>query len=243
MIYKRKKHENNKLIHLNNNIDVTTYVKSHKNNVDSGDFILIHEDTNTICIGDVSNHGDISSMISYILYVFIENMLNNEKKMSISTLYKRVNSFLVDLNNNQEHMRTCTLLITRFSSQRHFTFCGMHENIYKINMDGVNLIHTNEHGNLLGITNDIATKEGSINLNKNDHIFLYTDGIMETGDSMETFNDAEKIMKQYTGAIFSNLDVDLKTIHSILIKTIEYSRMSVYNTYIDDVAFALIKKT
>ncbi|MBN2532663.1 MAG: SpoIIE family protein phosphatase [Spirochaetales bacterium] len=135
-------------------------------------------------IGDVSGHGISAGLIMMMAQVAIHNLIGNVPGITPVDLLTQVNKIMT--KNIREKMKTNQYMTINFlveNNPGHFSFAGAHETILIHKAKTGDVIQVETDGFWLGILEDCALQisngKGDFQLEKNDTLLLYTDGVIE----------------------------------------------------------------
>ncbi|HOM38393.1 MAG TPA: SpoIIE family protein phosphatase [Spirochaetota bacterium] len=167
-----------------------------------GDFFDVIETERgfLVFISDVSGHGIPAAIITVMIKAYIDST-PTYKKEDPKKLLEEINKKLIDKTNNNfvtvfagfynKYLNTLT-----YAKAAHNSPVMIREN---------NLISLDSRGKFLGVFENIEIEEKKIQLQKNDKIIIFTDGLIEIvkEDGEEFEDDFFSILKNN-----SNLDID-----------------------------------
>lgn len=155
------------------------------------DFFFIDKDNFALVIADVSGKGVSAALFMVIAKILLKNQLQNGD--SPAKVLEIVNNRLCE--NNEAGMFVTTFIGIINIKTGKFTFSNAGHNpplIYKKSEDEYKFIKTQRGFVLGGIPNMNYTEDG-MQLQKEDLIFLYTDGVTEAMDSSGKLFSKEKL--------------------------------------------------
>lgn len=142
------------------------------------DYYYIDDDNLALLIADVAGKGVPAALFMMMAKTHLKNVALTEGSGNPAEILKTVNERLYDGNDSAMFV-TVWMGILTLSTGRLVTANGGHENpaIYR---EGKGFeLFKDEHGLAIGIMDMVDYSEKEIYLNKNDMIFVYTDGITE----------------------------------------------------------------
>ena len=143
------------------------------------DYFFIDKNHLLVAIGDVSGKGIPASLFMAIASTLIKT---HAKILSSKDIIRRVNNELSDRNSNQ-YFVTLFLGILDIRSGL-LDYCNAAHNFpYILHADGTLHKLSKSHGLPLGIYKDKKYKSSSIELQLNDMLILYTDGVINSRDT------------------------------------------------------------
>lgn len=204
-------------------------------NIPGGDFIdyvKINDDKIAIVLGDVMGKkwGAWYFAVAYAGYVrsALRFVFQNEENLTASQIMEKVNLSIYNDERIADVFITLSIILLD-SKNMTMNYCGAGDlPVHYFNGKEIQKLKSN--GLLLGFSLQGGYEDISLTLNKNDELFLITDGISESRNSAgEQF--AEKGLSE---AIFSNPELGLQRIKD---KFIEFTS----NKFEDDVSIIYIK--
>lgn len=153
-----------------------------------GDFYDIYFENNTITIfmADVSGHGVPACLIACMVKMAFQNEVREKKNKNISQIMKGINRALYGIIGNNFVTATIIRIFIDRRELRYIT--AGHPPFYYLSYG--KLYQKLTKGKPLGIFENFDVHYETININPNDSIFLYTDGIIEcTNPQDEFYND------------------------------------------------------
>ncbi len=167
------------------------------------DYFLKDEDHLVIVIGDVSGKGIPGSLFMVKALNLVENSVNYAENLSKAVF--NLNNLLCNRNNDDLFV-SCFIGVLELSTGK-FTYINAGHNppLIKNNKDTFEYLKT-EPGLLLAIMENVKYEEYTIQLNKEDMIFLYTDGITEANNNYEKFYGEDNLRNILNKNKDSNLE-------------------------------------
>ncbi len=216
------------------------YIPSFELGGDFYDCIEINEATWFI-IADVSGHGITASIISSMIKVLFANYAEENKKPS--EVLKKMNDFM-ESNFNSSEMFSFTAFIGKIEkNQLTFSNAGHPFPIlYRREQNEFEVL--TKKGFLAGILKDVFFEDTNIMFNKNDMIFMYTDGFF---DNFEIFSNSLKcnleIFLNHAKILFENFKNENELIENINKYILEnFSKNKIKDKIIkDDISIIIIK--
>jgi len=155
------------------------------------DYFFIDKNHLLVAIGDVSGKGIPASLFMAITSTLIKT---NAKILSSKDIVSRVNMDLSDRNLNQYFV---TLFIGVIDIRSGIMdYCNAAHNYpYILHADGTLKTLSKSHGLPLGIYKDKAYKSNTIELQYNDTMILYTDGVINSSDNNKQHYGTERLEK------------------------------------------------
>ncbi|HOJ64247.1 MAG TPA: SpoIIE family protein phosphatase [Spirochaetota bacterium] len=209
-----------------------------------GDFydIATYNNRNIITIGDVSGHGVTPGLITMIIQTIISSIMTENKNISLKELYSYLNKLLIKSIKKLDVRMFATISILEEVSEGEFIGCGKHNDIiiYRKDKREIELIETK--GIWLGISEygiENYIQEYKFDLNVDDVMLLYTDGLSEISDS-----DGNMFEKRLKELLIENCDKDSNEILDAILREFEEFRNSNFSEFNndDDVTLLVIKK-
>jgi serine phosphatase RsbU (regulator of sigma subunit) len=161
-----------------------------------GDYydVLHHYGRVKIGIGDVTGHGLESGVLMIMAQTAVLTMSVLQEKDPIRVL-KALNTVLYENVTRMNSDKNMTLLLIDYFKGQ-LSLVGQHEEVIVVRADGtVERIDTNDLGFPLGLEADISSfiMQAEINLNPEDIVVLYTDGITEAENPNRQFYGLERL--------------------------------------------------
>ncbi len=179
------------------NLDIATYIESADEV--GGDYIdvLPYQDGQLICIGDVTDHGLMSSIIMLMTQSIIRHQSNYDNEQ-LNTSLNSINFSLFQNIKRMNSDRHLSLSLLHLNDKK-LIISGQHENIIIVRNNGtLELIDTDELGFYVGFIDDIEpfTKTFEVKLEAGDLVLLHTDGITEAANSDEELYGFKRLCEQ-----------------------------------------------
>jgi len=153
------------------------------------DYFFIDRNHLLVTIGDVSGKGIPASLFMAITSTLIKT---NSKILSSKEIVSLVNKELSERNSNQ-YFVTLFLGILDIRSGI-LDYCNAAHNYpYILHVDGTFQTLSKSHGLPLGIYKDKTYKSNSVELQENDTLILYTDGVINSRDASNKHYGTEKL--------------------------------------------------
>jgi sigma-B regulation protein RsbU (phosphoserine phosphatase) len=155
------------------------------------DYFFIDKNHLLVAIGDVSGKGIPASLFMAITSTLIKT---HAKILSSKDIVRRVNKELSDRNSNQYFV---TLFLGIFDIRTGvLDYCNAAHNFpYILHADGTLQTLSKSHGLPLGIYKDKTYKSSTVELQLNDMIILYTDGVINSRDTGKHHYGTERLEK------------------------------------------------
>jgi len=181
------------------------------------DVFMIDDESLCMVVGDVSGKGAPAALFMAMAKTLIKSYASSD--LSTASIVTRVNDELC-LNNDESLFVTLFVSILNiYTGELRFTNAG-HNYPYIIKEDKSLVTINQKHGPVVAAMDELIYKEDSVVLDKNDTLFLYTDGVTEAMN-----NDEELYSEKRLEKFLANSDVkDVKsTINNLMndIKTYE----------------------
>jgi serine phosphatase RsbU (regulator of sigma subunit) len=204
-----------------------------------GDYydIIKLENQLLIGIGDVTGHGLTSGLVMLMAQTAIR-ALTEFKKASPNEYLTVLNRVLYANISRIKEDRSMTLMLMSYNNNK-FVISGQHESIIICRKNGeIEVTDTVDSGFYVGMTpvTPLPFKSAEIRLEKDDVLFLYTDGVTEAEDSR----------KRQFG--MENLCLTLKKYHNLPAEKIKTKFMKDLYNYMgeteiyDDISLVVIKQ-
>ncbi|EMJ47179.1 PP2C family protein-serine/threonine phosphatase [Leptospira santarosai] len=199
----------------------------------SGDYLDIRKlnsNTMLLALGDVSGHGLGTGYLVSAIRGIIQNQIR--KKSDLSTIFKVINSFLIERYRGSEFM---TFICGEYNSQEEtFEYINAgHSSPICIRKDGKLELRT-ETQRVLGVL-PTEYKRLTIPIHPGDKLILFTDGVTET------FNDNEEIFgdENFLNLLKNNHRLNPQDLTDLVLKTIQDFRGK--KDLSDDISFICIE--
>ena len=155
------------------------------------DYFFIDKNHLLVAIGDVSGKGIPASLFMAITSTLIKT---HAKRLSSKDIVRRVNKELSDRNSNQ-YFVTLFLGILDIRTGL-LDYCNAAHNYpYILHADGTLQTLSKSHGLPLGIYKDKTYKSSTIELQLNDMMILYTDGVINSRDNGKHHYGTDRLEK------------------------------------------------
>lgn len=206
----------------------------------SGDYSgikLINDGYYAILLADVSGHGVAASMLTILIKSFFDShAIIDDKNTSPAVFLEKLNKFFIEegfdknlfacvfyaLYNNE----TGELLCSSAGSPKPIYYLNSKDEICTVDIDGP----------LIGMIDESEYTEMKIQLNRNDVLFVFTDGAYEVFDDNNNMFGDEHLKQIFSKNIKNNVD-DIKE------KIISEIKSFTKEPLKDDVSMILLKRT
>ncbi len=206
-----------------------------------GDFFTFHDidhDSFSVFVGDVTGHG-VSAALFTALLKFTTQKINENLYTSPADYILHINNELLDIMSGY-FVTALYAVFSReeFSNKAKISFArGGHPYPVLLRKSDHSVEMLKSKGTILGMFSDLTIHEKSVELEKGDRIYLFTDGIIEVYDSRKEMLGPEGLSE----IIGNTFDTTLQeSIELILEKVEEYQDMS---TFEDDMAIIGVEVT
>lgn len=176
------------------------------------DFFLLDENNIAIIIADVSGKG-----IPAALYMVTTRTLLRSNLQNCSSLQEALDKTNNQLTENNETAMFVTLfagILNIAARTLKYINAGHNPPLLISSAEKSVTFLNNISGPILGVVSNINYKVHTLNLNKNDALFLYTDGITEAINAHEELFTAQKLQQELLFFANNNMD-DEKIIYFI----------------------------
>ncbi|AMD16566.1 hypothetical protein TL18_00060 [Methanobrevibacter sp. YE315] len=154
------------------------------------DYFKIDEDNVGFVIGDVSGKGVTAALVMVEAMTLIQNYIIQHD--DLSDVFYEVNNQLSE-GNVENIFVTCWLgKINLKTGQLSFVNAGHNKPLIRMNNNDFEYLETSPEL-VLGIMEDMPYETHTIQLNKADAVFLYTDGVTEANDDYNGFYGEERL--------------------------------------------------
>ncbi len=154
------------------------------------DVFMIDDESLCMVVGDVSGKGAPAALFMAMAKTLIKSYASSD--LSTASVVTRVNDELC-LNNDESLFVTLFVSILNINTgELKFTNAG-HNYPYIIKEDKSLITIDKKHGPIVAAMEDLVYKEDIIKLDKNDTLFLYTDGVTESMNSEEELYGEERL--------------------------------------------------
>ncbi|MCB1156345.1 MAG: SpoIIE family protein phosphatase [Leptospiraceae bacterium] len=195
------------------------------------DFIKLSEKKLMIFLGDVSGHGLGSGYLVSAIRAITRNMV--QSGMDLPHIFNHINTFLIERYEGNEFMTLIGGIYDDDSRTFEFVNAG-HLPILVLNTHG-NILKEDFTHRVLGILPCNFTLT-SIQLNTEDRLFLYSDGVTETFSPSDEIYGEERL-KEF---LRSTLETPIADLPSLLEQELQDFRKG--NDMTDDISFICISK-
>jgi serine phosphatase RsbU (regulator of sigma subunit) len=204
-----------------------------------GDYydVIKIDETVTIAIGDVTDHGLASGLVMLMAQTAIRTIAEL-KILDPSQFLSILNRVLYANILRIKEEKNMTLVLLSFYNDK-FYISGQHESIIILRQNGqIEVIDTNDYGFYLGFLPDISEQLNTfeLSLNCGDLLFLYSDGVTEAENEKEEqfgLENIKRLLYKYKG-------LPAEVIKFKFIKEL-YNFIGERDIY-DDISFIIIKK-
>jgi len=197
----------------------------------------LNDDWYAIILADVSGHGVAASMLTILIKSFFDsNAIVNDEKLMPDSFITKLNEFFISENFDRSLFATIFYaLYNNKTGEFIFSSGGASEPIFLSHKTGeANFIDVK--GPLLGISEDSSYSNQTIKLNRNDMIFIFTDG------AYEVFNENNEIFgEDRLKDLFSSLTKN--NVVSISNDIIENLKTYSKNALEDDISMLILRRT
>jgi serine phosphatase RsbU (regulator of sigma subunit) len=194
-------------------------------------------------VGDVTGHGLGSGLVMFMVQSIISSILHTKEDISPSKLNKIANNILFNNLERLNEKRPMTLVSMCINNAGQFSLSGSHSNIfiYRTKTQEIESISVNHFPLGIGFSEHlpITQDEDSFKLDKDDLLFIGTDGITEAafkGDYQKGMFDEERLVS----FLKNNATLPINEIKEKLILTL--NQFTDGNFY-DDITFIIAKAT
>lgn len=155
------------------------------------DYFFVDDDNLAIVIADVSGKGVPAALFMVIAKTLIKT--NACKQLSLSEIFENVNNQLFE-NNTEEMFVTAFFGIYKFSTKT-FSYVNAGHNPPLLKKSNQSFVYLKGNANLvLAAMRDIKFKQYEMTFDKNDLLFLYTDGVTEACNSHDNFYGEKQLL-------------------------------------------------
>ncbi len=211
-----------------------SYLPAHELSGDFFDAYFISGSVFQIILCDVSGHGIASSYIGNEIRTLFRIYSTPER--SASELLDMVNRAMI--RETSVFYFFCTVIICRFETNtRNLTYANAGHPPALIFKGGVPACEIlDKTGPLVGIMEDAEYDEATIEMDKDDCVLLYTDGIIEASDSKKKMYGIERLKEVFS----SSQDHSAENIINLIVGSMyEFTR---YRDQEDDITAICMKK-
>ena len=179
------------------------------------DYFQIDADNIGFVIGDVSGKGISAALIMVKAMTLIQDYTKQYKDLS-KAFYEANNSLCEE--NAENHFVTCWLgKLNIKTNELTFVNAGHNPPLIKLNNDDFEYYLDMQPGLALAVMEDMPYKTHTVQLTKENAIFLYTDGITEANDNYKGFYGEERLKNiinkhknDYANTIIKSIEKDVK---------------------------------
>jgi len=148
------------------------------------DFFFIDENRVCVCIGDVSGKGVPAALFMAVSRTLIKARATDE--YSTASIITRVNDELCQDNKKYMFVTVFLAVLDVVSGKLTYTNAGHNPPIVRTSA-GEAILLDNRHGPVLGALSGLAYREDCHHMNKDDLLFLFTDGVTEAKNPENVF--------------------------------------------------------
>ena len=174
------------------------------------DVFMIDNESLCLCVGDVSGKGAPAALFMAMAKTLIKSYASSD--LSTASVVTRVNDELC-LNNDESLFVTLFVSILNINTgELRYTNAG-HNYPYIIKEDKTLITIKQKHGPIVAAMDELIYKEDTLKLDKNDTLFLFTDGVTEAMNADEELY-GEKRLEEFLAK--SDVKDVKQTINSLL---------------------------
>ncbi len=226
--------------HINEIPNYKYLYKFYPSKLIGGDFFNIHrirDDYYYFYISDVSGHGVPAAMLTTFFHQVIRAMIINTNSLSPAHILTQTNKAFVKENFPGSPFVTTFFCVLDIKTNRLTYSVAGHHNAILFNKQDRIVRPFGYFSKPIGLLEDYAFREEVIDINVNDNIFLFTDGILEVLDidSGKSFG-----FQQLMDFVKMHIDKSESTIIKALIESLKKRQGS--PQFNDDVAILDIKR-
>lgn len=188
-----------------------------------------------VAVADVANKGFAAAAEAF--YVSAALRMGVSYQTQLSSLMKRINNLVYKIFPNDRFVSLFYIELTSDGSG-FCTYCNAGHNspiLYRSKTNSIQLL--NATGPLIGPAYNSKFQTSIINLELNDFIVIYTDGITEAMDEKENFYGEERLIEK----VKELKDKSAKEIAQLLIEDVQ--KFSALGKYSDDKTIVVVKRT
>lgn len=188
-----------------------------------------------VAVADVANKGFAAAAEAF--YVSAALRMGVSYQTQLSSLMKRINNLVYKIFPNDRFVSLFYIELTSDGSG-FCTYCNAGHNspiLYRSKTNSIQLL--NATGPLIGPAYNSKFQTSIINLELNDFIVIYTDGITEAMDEKENFYGEERLIDK----VKELKDKTAKEIAQLLIEDVQ--KFSALGKYSDDKTIVVVKRT
>lgn len=206
----------------------------------SGDYSGIKELKDgwyAVLLTDVSGHGVAASMLTILIKSFFDShSVINAKNTSPSVFIKDLNDFFI--SENFESGFFATVFYALYNNNTGEFICSSGGSPKPLYFSSVNnkVERINIEGPLIGMSEESYFEENSLNLKRNDVVFIFTDGAYEVFDGKQNMFGEAKLKSSFSKLARKDVNVIKKTMIS---KLKEHGG----NSLQDDISMIIIRRT
>jgi len=142
------------------------------------DVFMIDNELLCLCVGDVSGKGAPAAIFMAMAKTLIKSYASSSD-LSTASIMTRVNDELCEGNDENLFVTVFLSILNVRTGELKFTNAG-HNFPYIIKDDRSLITIDEKHGPIVAAIDGLIYKEGSLTLEKNDTLFLFTDGVTES---------------------------------------------------------------
>jgi sigma-B regulation protein RsbU (phosphoserine phosphatase) len=173
------------------------------------DFFFIDENRFCICIGDVSGKGVPAALFMAVTRTLIKARATDD--ISTASIMTRVNDELSRNNKQYMFVTVFIAILNVVTGKLTYTNAG-HNPPYIRRADGELVRLDTRHGVVLGASSGLTYKEDRIQMQKEDLLFMYTDGITEARNTDKAFFGEDRLATILAQHEYENVEAAVKHI-------------------------------
>ena len=154
------------------------------------DCFMIDDESLCLCVGDVSGKGAPAALFMAMAKTLIKSYASSD--LSTASIVTRVNDELCQNNDECLFVTLFVSILNINTGELKFTNAG-HNFPYIIKEDKSLVTIDKKHGPIVAAMDELSYREDSITLEKNDTLFLFTDGVTEAMDRDEALYGEERL--------------------------------------------------
>ena len=155
------------------------------------DYFLIDDDHLCLVIADVSGKGIPAALFMMVSMVILQN--NALMDESVSEIMSHTNEAICE-NNLEDMFVTAWLGILEISTGKITAVNAGHE-YPAVMKNGLFSLHKDKHSFVIGGMPDICYQEYTLQMERGDKLFLYTDGVPEATDAADCLFGTERMVE------------------------------------------------
>jgi len=175
------------------------------------DFFFLDENRLCICVGDVSGKGVPAALFMAITRTLVKARAIDD--ISTASIITRVNDELSRDNKKYMFVTVFACILNLISGELTYTNAGHNPSFIRRKEGSIDRLDS-LHGPVLGASPELAYKEDKAQLDKEDLLFIYTDGVTEARNLEKEFFQEERLSKLLASSEYNSAKDAVESIAS-----------------------------